>query len=53
VDAHLLAGDKLQENPVLSGTIYFIKPVPAWDMVNKRGDVGDSVDLLICPFNYF
>jgi nucleoside-diphosphate-sugar epimerase len=36
-DAHLLAADKLQENPDLSGNIYFISqddPVPAWDMVN-------------------
>jgi nucleoside-diphosphate-sugar epimerase len=36
-DAHLLAADKLQENPDLSGNIYFIsqdEPVLAWDMVN-------------------
>jgi nucleoside-diphosphate-sugar epimerase len=36
-DAHLLAADKLQENPDLSGNVYFIsqgEPVPAWDMVN-------------------
>jgi len=36
-DAHLLAADKLKENPDLSGKIYFLsqdEPVPAWDMVN-------------------
>lgn len=36
-DAHILAADKLEENPALSGKIYFIsqdEPVPAWDMVN-------------------
>ncbi len=36
-DAHILAADKLKENPELSGKIYFIsqdEPVPAWDMVN-------------------
>lgn len=35
--AHLLAADKLEENPKLSGKIYFItqdEPVPLWDMVN-------------------
>ena len=37
-DAHILAADKLQENPGLSGNIYFIsqgKPVLAWYMVNE------------------
>lgn len=36
-DAHLLAADRLRDNPKLSGKIYFItqdEPVPAWDMVN-------------------
>jgi len=36
-DAHILAADKLEENPSLSGNIYFIsqdEPVLAWDMVN-------------------
>jgi nucleoside-diphosphate-sugar epimerase len=36
-DAHILAADKLKENPALSGKIYFIsqdEPVPAWEMVN-------------------
>jgi len=36
-DAHILAADKLRENPDLSGNIYFISqddPVRAWDMVN-------------------
>jgi nucleoside-diphosphate-sugar epimerase len=36
--AHLLAADKLDENPKLSGNIYFIsqgEPVPLWDMVNR------------------
>ena len=37
VDAHLLAAQKLDDNPALSGNIYFIsqgKPVLAWDMIN-------------------
>jgi len=37
-DAHILAADKLRENPELSGKIYFIsqdEPVLAWDMVNS------------------
>ncbi len=36
-DAHILSGDKLKENPDLSGNIYFIsqgEPVPLWDMIN-------------------
>ena len=36
-DAHLLAADKLKENPELSGRVYFIsqdEPVLAWEMVN-------------------
>jgi 2-alkyl-3-oxoalkanoate reductase len=36
-DAHILAAQKLSENPELSGRIYFIsqsKPVLLWDMVN-------------------
>ena len=36
-EAHILAADRLEENPKLSGNIYFIsqdEPVPAWDMVN-------------------
>lgn len=36
-DAHVLAADKLRENPSLSGRIYFItqdEPIPAWDMIN-------------------
>ena len=36
-DAHILAADKLGENPGLSGRIYFITqddPLPAWDMIN-------------------
>jgi nucleoside-diphosphate-sugar epimerase len=35
--AHILAADKLMDNPRLSGKIYFIsqdEPVPAWDMIN-------------------
>ena len=38
VDAHLLAADKLDENPGLSGNIYFIsqgEPYPAWGMINN------------------
>ena len=36
-DAHILAADKLQANPAISGNIYFIsqgEPIPAWDMIN-------------------
>ncbi|MFZ5570681.1 MAG: NAD-dependent epimerase/dehydratase family protein [Thermodesulfobacteriota bacterium] len=36
-DAHLLAADKLRENPALSGNIYFIsndEPIPLWDIIN-------------------
>lgn len=36
-DAHILAFDRLAENPELSGNVYFIsqdEPVPLWDMVN-------------------
>jgi nucleoside-diphosphate-sugar epimerase len=37
-DAHILAAGKLQENPDLSGNIYFIsqgEPVLAWYMINE------------------
>lgn len=37
-DAHILAADRLKDNPELSGNIYFIsqdEPVPVWDMVNN------------------
>ncbi|MEJ2170695.1 MAG: NAD-dependent epimerase/dehydratase family protein [Desulfobacterales bacterium] len=36
-DAHILAAEKLKDNPRLSGNIYFIsqgEPMPAWDMIN-------------------
>ena len=36
-DAHILAADALEKNPILSGNIYFISqgdPVPLWDMIN-------------------
>lgn len=36
--AHLLAADRLAENPALSGKIYFISQgdmVPVWDMINR------------------
>jgi nucleoside-diphosphate-sugar epimerase len=36
-DAHLLAADRLAQNPGLSGRVYFIsqgEPVPAWDMID-------------------
>lgn len=36
-DAHILAADKLDENPELSGSIYFISqgdPLPLWEMVD-------------------
>lgn len=37
-DAHILAAEKLEQNPGLSGNIYFISqddPVLLWDMVNE------------------
>jgi len=36
-EAHVLAGDRLGDNPNLSGNIYFIsqdKPIRLWDMIN-------------------
>jgi nucleoside-diphosphate-sugar epimerase len=36
-DAHIIAADKLKNNPQLSGNIYFIsqgEPIAAWDMIN-------------------
>lgn len=36
-EAHILAADSLQDNPEISGNIYFIsqgEPVPVWDMIN-------------------
>jgi nucleoside-diphosphate-sugar epimerase len=36
-DAHLLAADKLKQQPQLAGKIYFIsqgEPIAAWDMIN-------------------
>ena len=36
-EAHVLAADRLKENPGLSGKVYFISqddPVPLWDLVN-------------------
>ena len=36
-DAHILAADRLKENPQLSGNIYFIsqdEPILAWEMIN-------------------
>ena len=36
-EAHILAADKLKEDPQLTGKIYFIsqdEPIPAWEMVN-------------------
>ena len=36
-EAHILAADKLKENPTVSGKVYFISqgdPIPAWDMIN-------------------
>ncbi|MCU0538544.1 MAG: NAD-dependent epimerase/dehydratase family protein [Desulfobacterales bacterium] len=35
--AHLLAADRLREDPALSGRIYFIsqgEPIPAWEMID-------------------
>ncbi len=40
-DAHIMASQKLFENPLLSGNIYFIsqdEPVPIWEMVNALLD---------------
>lgn len=37
-EAHILAAEKLLDNPRLSGRIYFIsqgEPIPLWDMVNN------------------
>ncbi|NIM15741.1 MAG: NAD-dependent epimerase/dehydratase family protein [Candidatus Aminicenantes bacterium] len=37
-DAHILAADKLETNPELSGKVYFIsqgEPLAIWDMVNR------------------
>ena len=37
-DAHILAADRLEENPQLSGKIYFISqgvPIPLWEMINR------------------
>lgn len=36
--AHILADEKLADNPELSGKVYFISqddPIPMWDMINK------------------
>jgi nucleoside-diphosphate-sugar epimerase len=36
-EAHLLAADRLAENPAIAGNKYFIsqdEPIPAWDMIN-------------------
>lgn len=41
--AHMLAFDRLGENPELSGRIYFIsqdEPVPLWDMINAILEAG-------------
>ena len=42
-DAHILAADKLKQNPGLSGNIYFISqddPVPLWGMINAILNAG-------------
>lgn len=42
-DAHILAADRLRENPLLSGKVYFISqddPVPLWDMVDAILNAG-------------
>ena len=36
-EAHVLAADRLAENPAISGNKYFIsqdEPIPVWDMIN-------------------
>ncbi len=38
VDAHILAAEKLESHPELSGNIYFIsqdEPIPVWEMINN------------------
>ena len=42
--AHVLAGDRLKEDPSLSGNIYFIsqdEPIPLWDMVDHFLDAAE------------
>lgn len=42
-DAHILAADRLRENPLLSGKVYFITqddPVPLWDMIDAILNAG-------------
>jgi nucleoside-diphosphate-sugar epimerase len=42
-DAHILAADRLRENPRLSGKVYFITqddPVPLWDMIDAILNAG-------------
>ncbi len=37
-EAHILAAEKLEKNPNLSGNIYFISqddPIPTWEMIDK------------------
>jgi nucleoside-diphosphate-sugar epimerase len=41
-DAHLLASEKLYENPSLSGNIYFVaqgEPIHTWDMIDTYLDI--------------
>ncbi len=41
--AHVLAGDRLAEEPGLSGRVYFISqddPIPMWDMINGILEAG-------------
>jgi len=43
-DAHILASEKLFENPSLSGNIYFVsqdEPIPIWKFINAFLDVAD------------
>lgn len=42
-DAHILAAERLRENPLLSGKVYFISqddPIPLWDMVDAILNAG-------------
>jgi len=42
-EAHIQAADRLRENPLLSGKVYFISqddPVPLWDMVDAILNAG-------------
>jgi len=48
VQAHVLAAEKLQEHPFLSGRIYFIsqgEPINLWEMINRILEAGGKQPL--------